>query len=305
MAILLRSDAPPPARDYLVFGSGAIGGAILRRLRHRAACAPLKLHVPWTEPAARKESLGAIGRAVEERAREREVHVIWAAGKAGFSATEDDAAGEFAGYTDVIEMVRRMSAPHALHMVSSAGGLYEGRTVRSAADQPSPIRPYGHLKVAQEQLAFEQLPDTKVAVYRPSSVYSVPGQGGRPGLIGALVHNGIAQRPSTIIGALDTLRDYVMASDVGAYVADRALDGPIQSRAVFMLVDGHPASILQVITAVETVLRRRLYIRMAESWNARNITFSPAARADRFASTPLDVGIRLVHSAALGLPIAA
>lgn len=257
--------------------------------------------------SARAEALNDIGRMLERRAVDRPLSVVWAAGKAGFGATEAEAAGELDGYQDVVALTQRLrhtrgGQRHTFHMISSAGGLFEGRAVRAASEAPTPLRSYGHLKLAQEQHARDQL-SGGMAVYRPSSVYTVPGQGGRLGLIGVLVRNGITQQPTTIVGALDTLRDYVMAADVGAYVANSTLDYVNDDRNVHMLVSGHPASVLQVITAVETVIRRRVYVRIAESWNARNITFLPAVKPERFSTTPLRVGVQMVHAASLGRPI--
>lgn len=305
MTILLRSEGPPCERDVLVFGSGAIGRAVVSRLRHRRPFSPLTFSVPWTVPTSRVEALRCIKTALEQRAAQRPVSVVWAAGRAGFSAADSQAEHEFAAYKDVVDLVEQMprhasSQPPAFHLVSSAGGLYEGRFVRSASEPPTPIRTYGRLKLAQEEHALGTLPRGTVAIYRPSSVYTAPGHGQRLGLVGALVQNGLAHRTTTISGALDTLRDYVMASDVGAYVADRGLEGVDAVANPHLLVSGHPASVLQVIAGVEWVVRRRLYIQMAESWNAQNITFSAAARAAKFQATQLKTGIRLVYAAALG-----
>lgn len=309
MTTLLRSESSRPERDVLVFGSGAIGGAIVRHLLRRRAFSPQTFVVPWSDPRARVEALSDVALEVQRRAPERPVSVIWAAGRAGFSATEAEAADELLAYRNVIDLVKRLhqasgGMPHAFHLISSAGGLYEGRAVRAPSEAPAPLRSYGRLKLAQEQHAVTELSGTGVAVYRPSSVYTAPGRGARIGLIGVLVNNGMAQRPTTIVGALDTLRDYVMAADVATYVAESALRDVEHDDTPHMLVSGEPASILQVVTIVEAVVRRRLYVRVAESWNAHNITFSPAVKADRFRTTQLSVGARMVYSAALGSALA-
>lgn len=262
--------------------------------------------MPWTEPAARTEVFREIERNVASRVRQRGLAVVWAAGSTGFAAGEEEAAGELAAFTDVVDFVERApvsdgASPTTFHLISSAGGLFEGSAMQSLTDMPSPLRPYGHLKLAQEQYAAHRLPADTVFVYRPSSVYTGAAEGRRPGLIGALIRDGLAHRSTTIVGALGTLRDYVLADDVAAYVADSVLDAA--SPGVHMLVAGRPASILQVITAVESAIRRRLYIRIAGSWNARNITFSPDVRAEGFATAPLQVGVRTVLSARVGRPV--
>lgn len=291
----------------LVFGTGAIGGAVARRLQRVRPFTATNVRVPWSDAAARVAALDGVFSALEQRAQQRPVRVIWAAGKAGFAATSAETEGEFVAYAEVVERVKRLQrrdggSRHRFHMFSSAGGLYEGRSVRAPSEEPAPVREYGHLKLAQEQHGLAELAADGIAIYRPSSVYALPGHGARLGLVGILVRNGIAQRTSTIVGALDTLRDYVLAPDIGVYVADRAIGDVDDEPNVHMLVSGSPASILQVIAAVESVIRRRLYVRIAEAWNAQNITFSPTVRASRFSPTPLRVGVEMVHAASLGRP---
>lgn len=306
MTVLLHSDGLEPDRDVLVFGSGAIGSAVVRSLRRRRTFSTLTWRIPWTESDRRAQVLQDMTSALHERGRHRPLSLVWTAGKAGFGASEADAEHEFAAYADVVRVFQQLQAgsdhPHTFHLLSSAGGLYEGRAVRSAEDPPTPRRSYGRLKLRQEHHAVAELGDSSVSIYRPSSVFSVPRAGERVGLITALVRNGLTQSPTTIVGALDTLRDYVLAADIGSFVAEQALRTPPPRTNMHMLVNGHPASILQVITAVESVLRRRLYIRVADAWNASNITFSPASKARGFQSTPLRVGIAMVHAAFLGQP---
>jgi len=309
VTVLLITEAPPPARDVLVFGSGAIGGAVVRALRRRGAYSPVPCAVPWDDPVATRGFLDDLTIRLTDRAGSRAISVVWAAGRTGFGSSDEQAAAEMHTFTDVVHLVARLrgkapSHQHALHLVSSAGGLYEGRSIRSPGDPPAPLRPYGRLKLAQEQHATAELSEEGVAIYRPSSVYTAPGRG-RLGLIGALVSNGIAQAQTTITGALDTLRDYVLADDIGAFIADHSTAGVDAQDNRHMLVSGDPASIRHVMTTVESVIRRRLYVRVAEAWNAQNITFSPVVRARRFRPTPLFVGIGMVHRASLGRPVAA
>lgn len=310
MAILLRNETTTEQRDVLVFGSGGIGTAIVHHLHRRAPFSSLPFVVPWSTPTDRVAALHEIAGSLEfdKRAQGRPLSVVWAAGTAGFSATRAETEHELAAYRDVLDLVERIprpreSVPHSFHLISSAGGLYEGRTVRSPSEHPTPARYYGRLKLTQENDALARLRGLAVQVYRPSSVYAAPGQARRPGLIGTLVRDGITRQPTTIFGAFDTLRDYVAAADVGSYVADRSLESVAPHGLVHMLVSAQPVSIRQVIATVESVIRQPLYIHMADSWNARNIVFMPPVKATDFSATPLRVGIKRLYTATVGRPI--
>ena len=76
--------------------------------------------------------------------------VVWAAGRAGFSASADECESELAAFEDAAKAIgdlvtQRGERGFSLHLVSSAGGLYEGLH-RVSTDSPmSPKRPYGIL----------------------------------------------------------------------------------------------------------------------------------------------------------------
>lgn len=310
MAILLLNEAGHPGTDVLAFGTGAIGGAIVNSLLRRGGFSASEFRVPWTESVERAESLEEASRLLSggEFAQRGPLSVVWAAGKAGFSASEEEVNLELEAYRDVLRLVqcvgeRRGAGRCSFHLISSAGGLYEGRTVWGASETPTPTRCYGYLKLQEEEEALTYLDGLCTEVYRPSSVYTVPAYGRRTGLIGKLIHNGLAGNSTTIVGAFDTLRDYVMARDVGAYVGDRILEGARGESCPHMLVSAHPVSVRQIITMVQSVLGRPLYIRVAEAWNARNIIFLQPARAGRFKPTPLGVGIKRVYIGCLGMPL--
>lgn len=306
MALFLQNEARDPGRDVLLFGTGTIGRPIVRQLRRRTTFSTAVVDIPWTDAEGRAAALRTLEDVVRSLRRGPQLSVIWAAGRAGFSATEAQTAQELDAYREVLKFVQRVqhedepaSRLH-FHLVSSAGGLFEGKGVRRQGTEPSPLRSYGHLKLQQEEVARRVLGPENVTVYRPSSVYAVPAAT-RPGLVGVLVGNGIAHRVTTIVGAMSTLRDYVMADDVGAHIADNALRP--RGEHVHMLVSGYPASIKEVIVGVEGTLRRPVYIRMAESWNARDITFSPSIAAITFSRRSLVEGIRSVHRASVGRTI--
>lgn len=308
MAYLLRHEPGSRRRDVLLFGAGTIGTHVVREVLRGGAHHAGHVPIPWDDRDQRRTALRELRERVCSPVTRPPLSIVWAAGRAGFSATASDVDQEAGAFRDVVDLVhdlqaRAPSVAPSLHLVSSAGGLFEGQVVRSTATSPAPQRPYGRLKRQQETIALDSLLQDTVTTYRPSSVYAPMGGGRRPGLIGVLVGNGIARRVTTIVGALHTLRDYVMAEDVGAHVGAEATRPGGSLPGVQMLVSGCPASIQEVIAGVEAVLRRPVYIRMAASWNARHIAFSPSVVAPRFEGRPVLEGIRRVHGEALGRPI--
>jgi UDP-glucose 4-epimerase len=226
---------------------------------------------------------------------------VWAAGAAGFGASQSEAEKDLDGFGDVIDLavrVRTAGAPTVLHVVSSAGGLYEGGHQVDVSAAPSPRRPYGHMKVEQERLAIAQSGDIAVEIYRPSSVYTAPGGGRRAGLVGVLLGNGTMRRPSTIIGALDTVRDYVHARDVGRHIA-QAIATPTDRDGVnvSMLVAAEPVSIARVVREVEHIIRRPLLLEIRDAWNAEDITFSKSVRPVGFRPMSLVEGMNATYLA--------
>jgi UDP-glucose 4-epimerase len=226
--------------------------------------------------------------------------VVWAAGRAGFAASQDDCDQELEGFEDTLSFVQQIASGGDqrtvyLHVVSSAGGLFEGLLRVSDGSPVTPQRPYGVLKREQEHLAMRLSSSIRVRVYRVSSVYGAPRPGHRVGLIGQLIMDGVAHRQSAIFGGMDTLRDYVGSDEVGRHIASRIMN-PVNGADVEMLVAGRPSSVSHVVDVVERALRRRLFVSFEEAWNTRDITFDKALRAPGFLPEDLSVGAsRALH----------
>jgi UDP-glucose 4-epimerase len=194
---------------------------------------------------------------------------------------------------DAIErLVRRRGGQSvSLHLVSSAGGLFEGVT-RVSSDTPVvPRRPYGLLKLEQEQRALAMSDAIPVTIHRVSTVYGCPKPGHRVGLIGQLIRNGLDRRPTSIYGAMDTLRDYVGNDQIGRHIATSITKERGPGSHVEMLIAGQPTPIAAVVALIERLLNRRLLISFEDAWNARDITFDPAIRATGFHPEALRTGV--------------
>jgi nucleoside-diphosphate-sugar epimerase len=184
-------------------------------------------------------------------------------------------------------------------MMSSAGGLFEGQRLVDRNSEPRPVRPYGRAKLSQEQRAPCLPAGISCSIYRPSSVYGHNRRGGRSGLIAALIDGAKTHQTSHIFGNINTLRDYVMAGDIGAFVAARVSGN--HEPGEFLLASGKPATIGEVIHIVERATARRLYVRFEHlASNADHMSFIPAALPEKWIPTDLETGIRLTASQLFG-----
>src|SRR5256885_1733395 len=88
----------------------------------------------------------------------------------------------------------------AVFGVGLVGGLFEGQRHIERDSVPEPRRPYGELKLRQEQLLASSSAPLVRCVYRLTSVYGHAHTRRRQGLIPTLVVNGLRHRVSTIVG---------------------------------------------------------------------------------------------------------
>lgn len=274
-----------PARATLLFGQGLVGAAVADALPgSRTARA-----YDWGDASARSATRADLAQAV---AGAGEVAIVWAAGRAGFGAAAEDMAAEDVAFTEILAFGQALQSEGAavtLHLVSSAGGLFEGQTAVGPGAVPRPIRPYGAAKLAQEEaLAASGLGG---AIYRLSSVYGYR-PGGRLGLISTLILNALAGRSTPITGQMETRRDYVLASDAGRFIAARIAKGQA-GEGPLLLASGASASIAQVTEAVQTALGAvPLGLELADApTNAADMSFDPAALPADWQPTPLAEGI--------------
>lgn len=278
-----RGRRPPFA--LAVFGAGLIGSAVAEAVAAHAQAAPGELPLLW---GGRRwdEQLGA----VEERlaalltALPRGVlRVLWSAGRAGFAATDEEAAVELQSFRSVLEMTERLAlrfpqGDAAFHLVSSAGGLFEGQRHVGPSSRPSPRRPYGRLKLRQEQLL--QASDAPFArrIYRVTAVYGYLRPRQRLGLISTLLLNGVRRRVTRITGRMSTLRDFVFVADVAAHIARALVDERGPGERVALLAHAKPSSLFEVQGLIEGILGRKIYVSYSlDLDNSEDITFSPGA----------------------------
>jgi UDP-glucose 4-epimerase len=298
--VLTRPGGPAVA----VFGMGLLGTAVVADLTRRHAWEKRELPFPWEAGPAQVEAVAGI-EAFMAGASANDLRVVWAAGRAGFGATDAEVDRELESFKAVLALAerlvdRRANAAVGFHLLSSAGGLFEGQREVGAETKPLPRRPYARLKLQQEELLAAAGERLVRRVYRVSSVYGLPRGRQRLGLIPTLVGNGLRHRVSTLVGRATTLRDFVWAGDVGRFVA-ADLGATAAGLVIHLLAAGRSATLLEVQRLIEAAIGRRLYVTYAaDPSNAADVTFSPRALPAGWEPLDLGCGVRLVCHDAVG-----
>ena len=284
----------------LLFGLGLIGGAVDRALRLRFEAEGRDFPYDWHDAGLRQAQRADIGAALPNAGR---LSLVWTGGQSGFGSTDADMAQETAIVAELIAMaqtLRHDDRPVDFHMMSSAGGLFESQTHCSEHSIPRPLRPYGTGKLMQEQALAQAAGLDRRHVYRPSSVYGVT-RSKRVGLVTALISNAMQGRTTRIFGNPNTLRDYVLADDIGHYLArwivgavsDPAPDhAPDQGPLTFLLASGRSASVFEVIERIRERIERPLLLQFdPHPSNVRDMSFLPSGLPADWQPTPLASGI--------------
>ncbi|NDY58149.1 NAD-dependent epimerase/dehydratase family protein [Desulfovibrio sulfodismutans] len=301
MLVLRKAGGRSPGAVAALFGLGLIGAGLARRLQGLGYARAAELPFSWGKRQDRgreASDIAAALKAMEQGAAgPMRLDIVWSAGQGGFGMDEEQAGRELADFADMLDLAAGLAGrPEQrtvrVHLLSSAGGLFEGQRNVTLSTPPAPKRCYGLLKLRQEEL-LSQVADADRIVYRPSSVYGFSGPGRRMGLIPTLLANGARYQVSTIYGAPDTLRDYVSVQDAAQFLA-RQVDAAQGGSRILLLASARPTSLSEVLSAVETTLKRKIFItyRGDASDNTAHITFSPRALPPDWRPCGIDVGIR-------------
>lgn len=304
MILIFRQGGPGSDACHAIalFGAGLVGRAVIGALRRRGGATFVELPLDWNDAPRRAVDLTGLTNALLARrdtARIQALDIVWAAGKAGFGAGPDELAREMESFRDILNWTESVSsllpgARAGFHLLSSAGGLFEGQRFVHLASPPQPLRPYGAAKLEQEGLVGRLPAGMVTQIYRPSSIYGFSGHGGRSGLINTLILNAKRHSVSRIFGGLDTVRDYVLATDIATFIAARIIRPETQSQ-IYLLASGKPASVSEIVRVVSEVIGNPLYLKLdVQPSNASHITFRPSALPVGWRPTDLETGIRLV-----------
>jgi nucleoside-diphosphate-sugar epimerase len=300
---ILSSKSKSSTGGHLVimFGLGMIGSAIRDSLLDFEYHLMARIDFDWQDVQQRDSAFSLIETSCLACSPPPErISVVWSAGKGAFRSTQDELSRENIPFMDTVDFVLKLkkaldSARFDFHYISSAGGLFEGQRVINDKSIPAPVRPYGRLKLAQEQVLRNSFGKNEIAFYRPSSVYGPMVQKTQQGLINNLVSNGRNRRVTVLDAHVMALRDYVFSGDIGNFVAKRIRSGntEVDGSPVHFLVSSRCSSIFEVVQKIERTLKLNLQFRYDESFgNNSNITFSDSVLPPGWSPSTLDVGIR-------------
>lgn len=293
-----------PRRAAVVLGDGLVGAAIINALHQRGLPTPRTAPVHWE---ARERLALQVARIISkpDAYRLASLDWVWAAGRCGFSSPSEETGGEMEAFRGFLDGACRLrdrlgnGCTVRLHLISSAGGLFEGQRQVQPTSVPSPCRPYGILKLAQENEARERMGADSLHSYRLSSVYGFIRARRRVGLISALIGNVLHRKTTCFSGRLDTLRDYIWADDVGAFIAERI--GVYRAQpSTMLLASGRPATIFEIRELVQRALRQKTFVLcLGQASNSAHVTFSRSALPHGLRVSSLETNIRRVAADAL------
>jgi len=302
MQILKFNSQELTEKSYvLVFGLGLIGSATSRALQYFGYGMQRTISINWHD----REALKSIFEQIKTECFGNSLSldklaVVWAAGDSAFHSSVEETNRELEIYLYAVTMLKRLvdeikPNEFEFHLLSSAGGLFEGQQVVNMDSVPTPVRPYGELKAAQELALMKSFGSEDLFFHRPSSVYGPMATQSRKGLINNLIRNGQANRTTVLDAQVMALRDYVFSQDVGNYIA-RLIRGRSKieaKRREYFLVSARSSSIFEVVRKVEFNFKIKLRIRFDPNFgNNSKITFSDKVLPPMWNPVPLDVGLR-------------
>ncbi|MEA2165493.1 MAG: hypothetical protein QOK37_3620 [Thermoanaerobaculia bacterium] len=292
-----------------VFGTGLLGFSIIEALQLRSPRSVIELALDWQNPIARLPQFHVIENAIRRELQSgARLHVLWSAGHAGFMSSENETAAELQAFVEVLTMAERLAREYprtTLHLISSAGGLFEGQRHVTPQSQPHPQRPYGHLKLRQEEALLGSRAPLARRIYRVTSAYGYVRPRFRAGLVATLILNAVRRQVTYLTGRMDTLRDYVFIGDVASYIAGRFLNDHDGGASAVFLARARPCSLLEVQHLVEEAYGSKLHISYAMGTaNAEDVTFSQATTPPDWHPSDLrgNVGIIYRDACSRGLP---
>ena len=282
------------------FGIGLLGSAIANRISSNVPFKKVELKkfpFNWSEEDKYAKSIELFfSKYLEDFRKTSKTFVIWSAGRAGFEADSLEAENQLRQFKAVNtilsnNLVKIHMSTHYI-LLSSAGGLFEGQVAVNNNSKPLPLRPYGQLKLNEEQFIKENNLFDEFQILRISSVYSIDVLRKRKGLIQVLMENGLRHKVTNIFGNESTLRDYVLDQDIAKFISNSIITD--EYNEMNFLVSGKPSSIYEIRKSIEKVLGKCSYaVFSAVRTNSLDISFSSAVVAGRFVPSEYITNLRL------------
>ena len=290
-------------RIVVIFGVGLVGTAIVKSLALLDKFEISKKKSDWRDLNNFQLQLNDLSNTLDAGNVKR-IDWIWSAGKAGFTANENEVDTEFHFYRVFLEQLNELEekldikGKSFIHLVSSAGGLFEGQRVISKDATPLPKRPYGQLKLKQENLLLDKFPN-RCRIYRPSSIFGFYAKGRRVGLITNLIINTLRSKVTSIYGKIDTQRDYVWEGDVADFISRKVwldFNSEQGSSQIHFLVSAKPTSIFEIVYTIQTITNLKVLQKFDKTFsNADQIIFSRSIIPSGWRSSSLNTCIRKIY----------
>ena len=294
-----------PTHVWIIGAGGLLGGSLTRQLNRNQLFTTLPNEtINWTDSDQINQSFERDFQRLLTQAGTDAWTVIWAAGRASTSSTRADTNQELNTLQLLINVINNNStnSQGTFFLTSSAGGVYAGSqdppfTINT---EPNPLSAYGELKLAQENLAKEQLTNTcRVLIGRVSNLYG-PGQdiNKLQGLISQLAVSALTKKPLNIFVSLDTMRDYIYVDDAAQTIIN-LLGSDSNNPSTHIIASGHPVSLGYLIQLAQDISRTRIPLAIgahsSSAAQARDLRLTPTASPETSTTTTLPAGIKNVY----------
>ena len=292
---------------WVIGARGLFGSAVARAARAHGWTLFPGSPIPWSDPDSTVSVITQNARRLSNTIqRGHRWAIVWAAGRATTSSTQEQADRELSVFTDSITAIRDQLVQHSggsFLLASSAGGIYAGSSDPpfDSHTAPQPTGVYGHLKRRQEIWAEEILSgNMKVILARIANLYG-PGQdlGKLQGLISRLAVTAITKQTLTMFVPLDTLRDYILVDDA-AHVALHWLRESNSACQVRVIATGSSTTLGYIISQMKDITRTQIPVAYglhpSAAAQAHDLRLTPdqANHSLTVPTTPLPAGMKAV-----------
>lgn len=293
-------------RIVVVIGNGLVGSAIVESISRVYPTDSKNLPLEWSDIHVFEAQLSSYFKIIIE-STPNQIDWLWSAGKSGFYSTIDVTKDEFNIFEIFVKLLKSNKQINSseiisiFHLVSSAGGLFEGQLDITLKNEPLPLRPYGQLKLMQEELVKSNFVNNSY-IYRLSTVYGARKNNQRKGLISVLIENTLFCRMTVIDGLLDTKRDYVWVEDVASFIRDQVFDDLKGVVTPYFLVSSKPTTIIEIFNLVKKITNNTVLFRFnSQMSNSSQMIFSRTIMPMNWKPTSLESSIRKIYKQMLSV----
>ncbi|GAA2003944.1 NAD-dependent epimerase/dehydratase family protein [Microbacterium ulmi] len=252
-----------PATRWVI-GRGLLGAEIVNVRRD----VPFHAPIDWSSPDATVRDLRAGLKRFGDLVGDGAWEIYWSAGRGVTSTPMSVMELEADVYEAFLDEARVAMAANSsqgrMFLSSSVGGAYAGSSHPPFTEStpPRPLSAYGEVKLRMEGSLREAVASAgwRGLIARVTNIYG-PGQnlGKGQGLISVIIESYVTGKPTSIFVSLDTLRDYIYATDC-ARVIDAAITrvaGEAPGTTVLKIVGAMNALSIGAIVGEISRLRRK------------------------------------------------